>query len=79
VALGYSILYYRKLIYIVELLISFEIEDFGGDDYLLYFCTTFPLVHLASWCPYLIGRHFKVKIDHDNMKYSFEKQLSSKE
>jgi hypothetical protein len=23
---------------------------------------------LKKWCPYLIGRHFKVKIDHDSLK-----------
>jgi hypothetical protein len=29
--------------------------------------------------PYLIGRHFKVKTDHDSLKYFLEKRLSSEE
>jgi hypothetical protein len=29
--------------------------------------------------PYLIGRHFKVKIDHDILKYFLEQRLSSEE
>ena len=27
---------------------------------------------LKKWCPYLMGRHFKVKTDHDSLKYFFE-------
>ena len=27
---------------------------------------------LKQWHPYLIGRHFKVKIDHDSLKYFLE-------
>ena len=34
---------------------------------------------LKQWHPYLIGRYFKVKIDHDSIKYFLEKILSSKE
>jgi hypothetical protein len=35
---------------------------------------------LKKWHPYLIGRHFKVKIDHDSLKYYFlEQRLSSEE
>jgi hypothetical protein len=34
---------------------------------------------LKKWCPYLIGRHFKVKIDHDSLKYFLEQRLSSEE
>ena len=33
---------------------------------------------LKQWCPYLIGRHFKVKIDHDSLKYLLEQRLSTK-
>ena len=33
---------------------------------------------VKKWCPYLIERRFKVKIDHDSLKY-LEKILSSKE
>ena len=34
---------------------------------------------LKQWRPYLIGRHFKVKTDHDNLKYFLEQRLSSEE
>jgi hypothetical protein len=34
---------------------------------------------LKKWCPYLIGRHFKVKIDHDSLKYFLDQRLSSEE
>ena len=30
---------------------------------------------LKQWCPYLIGRHFKVKTDHDSLKYFLEQRL----
>ena len=32
-----------------------------------------------KWHPYLIRRNFKVKIDHDSLKYFLEQRLSSKE
>ena len=34
---------------------------------------------LKQWCPYLIGIHFKVKIDHDSLKYLLEHRLSLEE
>ncbi|KAH9314191.1 hypothetical protein KI387_022818, partial [Taxus chinensis] len=34
---------------------------------------------LKQWRPYLIGRHFKVKTDHDSLKYFLEQHLSSEE
>jgi len=37
------------------------------------------LHELKKWRPYLMGRHFKVKIDHDSFKYILEQRLSSKE
>jgi hypothetical protein len=30
---------------------------------------------LKKWCPYLIGRHFKVKTDHDSLKNFLEQRL----
>jgi hypothetical protein len=32
---------------------------------------------LKKWHPYLIGRHFKFKTDHDSLKYFLEQRLSS--
>ena len=34
---------------------------------------------LKKWCPYLIGRHFKVKTYHDSLKSFLEQILSSEE
>ena len=34
---------------------------------------------LNKWRPYLMGRHFKVKMDHDSLKYFLEQRLSSEE
>ena len=34
---------------------------------------------LKKWRPYLMERHFKVKTDHDSLKYFLEKRLSSDE
>jgi hypothetical protein len=34
---------------------------------------------LKKWCPYLIGRHFKVKTDHNSIKYFLEQRLSLEE
>jgi hypothetical protein len=34
---------------------------------------------LKKWCPYLIGRNFKAKTDHDSLKYFLEQRLSSEE
>jgi len=31
---------------------------------------------LKKWRPYLMGRHFKVKLDHDSLKYILEQRLS---
>jgi len=30
---------------------------------------------LKKWRPYRMGRHFKVKMDHDNLKYFLEQPL----
>jgi len=37
------------------------------------------LYSLKKCCPYLIGRHFKVKTNHDSLKYFLEQRLSSEE
>ena len=37
------------------------------------------LYALKKWCPYLMGRCFKVKSDHDSLKYFLEQKLYSKE
>jgi len=34
---------------------------------------------LKKWRPYLMGRHLKVKADHDSLKYFLEQILCSKE
>ena len=34
---------------------------------------------LKKWLTYLMGRHFKVKTDHDSLKHFLEQRLSSKE
>jgi hypothetical protein len=31
------------------------------------------------WCPYLLGKCFQIKIDHQSLKYFLEKHLSSPE
>ena len=34
---------------------------------------------LKKWRPYLMGRHFQVKIIHDSLKYFLEQRLSLQE
>ena len=34
---------------------------------------------LKKWQPYLMGRHFKLKMDHHSFKYFLEQRLSSQE
>ena len=34
---------------------------------------------LKKWHPYLIGRHFKVKKNHDSLKYFLEQRLTLEE
>jgi hypothetical protein len=40
----------------------------------------FVILHaFKKWCPYLIRRHFKVKMDHDSLKCVLEQLLYSKD
>ena len=34
---------------------------------------------LKKWRPYLMGRHFKVKTDHDSLKHFLEQRISLEE
>jgi hypothetical protein len=31
------------------------------------------------WCPYLLGKHFQIKTDHQSLKYFLEQHISSPE
>jgi hypothetical protein len=31
------------------------------------------------WCPYLLGKRFQIKIDHQSLKYFLEQRISSPE
>ena len=60
--------------------IYFEICTIKG-NYLLkpiYVKEMLVILHATKkWRPYLMGRHFKVKTDHDSLKYFLEQILSS--
>jgi hypothetical protein len=62
--------------------LSFESRPLKGKDFHkpIYEKEMMAILHaLKKWCPYLIGRHFKVKTDHDSLKYFLEQRLSSEE
>jgi hypothetical protein len=62
--------------------LAFEYRPIKGSDLQkpIYEKEMLAILHaLKQWHPYLIGRDFKVKIDHDSLKYFFEQRLSSKE
>jgi hypothetical protein len=62
--------------------LDFESRPLKGKDLQkpIYKMEMMAILHaLKKWRPYLIGRHFKVKIDHDNFKYFLEERLSSEE
>jgi hypothetical protein len=62
--------------------LAFESRPFKGKDLQkpIYEKEMMAILHaLKKWRPYLIGRHFKVKTDHDSLKYFLEQRLSSEE
>jgi hypothetical protein len=62
--------------------LDFESQPLKGKDLHkhIYEKEMMEILHaLKKWRPYLIGRHFKVKTDHDNLKYFLEQRLSSEE
>jgi hypothetical protein len=62
--------------------IDFESRPLKGKDLHkpIYEKEMMEILHaLKKWIPSLIGRHFKVKTDHDSLKYFLEQRLSSKE
>jgi hypothetical protein len=62
--------------------LAFESRSLKGKDLHkpIYEKEMMEILHaLKKWHPYLIGRHFKVKTDHDSLKYFLEQRLSSEE
>jgi hypothetical protein len=62
--------------------LAFESQPLKGKDLHkpIYEKEMMAILHaLKKWRPYLIGRHFKVKKDHDSLKYFLEQRLSSEE
>ena len=62
--------------------LAFECRPIKGRDLHkpIYEKEMMAILHaLKKWRPYLIGRHFKVKTDHDTLKYFLEQRLSSEE
>jgi hypothetical protein len=62
--------------------IAFESRQLKGKNQLkpIYEKEMLAILHVVKqWRPYLMGRHFKVKTDHDSLKYFLEQRLSSEE
>ena len=63
-----------------NLVVTFESHPIKG-NYLhkdIYEKKMLAILHaLKKWKPYIMGRHFKVKTNHDSLKYFLEKKLSS--
>jgi hypothetical protein len=62
--------------------LAFESRPLKGKDLHkpIYEKEMMAILHaLKKWRPYIIGRHFKVKTDHDSLKYFLEQRLSSEE
>jgi hypothetical protein len=63
-------------------LLDFQSQPLKGKDLHkpIYEKEMMEILHaLKKWHPYLIGRHFKVKTDHDSLKYFLEQSLSLEE
>ena len=61
--------------------ISFESHPIKGNTLHkpIYEKEMLAILHaLKKWRPYLMGRHFKVKIDHDSLKYFWNKDYLQK-
>ena len=59
--------------------VSFESQPIKGKDLHNPICEKemLAILHeLTKWRPYLISRNFKVKIDHDRLKYFLEWRMS---
>jgi hypothetical protein len=39
----------------------------------------FILHAMDIWCPYLLGKHFQIKTDHQSLKHFLEQKISSPE
>jgi hypothetical protein len=40
----------------------------------------FAILHAVDlWHPYLLGKHFQIKTDHQSLKYFLEQRISSRE
>ena len=62
--------------------LAFESFQLKGNNFLKpnYEKEMMAILHaIKKWHPYLIGRHFKVKTDHESLKYFLEQRLSSEE
>jgi len=62
--------------------LAFEIWPLEGKDLQkpIYEKEMMAIIHaLKKLRPYLIGRHFKVKKNHDSLKYFLEQRISSKD
>jgi hypothetical protein len=46
----------------------------------IYEKKTFAILHAVDlWCPYLLGKRFQIKTNHQSLKYFLEQRLSSPE
>jgi hypothetical protein len=62
--------------------LAFESRPLKGKDLHkpMYEKEMMAILHeLKKWHPYLIGRHFKVKTNHDSLKYFLDQRLSLEE